>query len=102
VGAFTNTKPLGDHKGETFLIYIEHDGRPVSLFETEVFYRKPLQGQTIRIARIHNATGTTEFQQLFKPHQPTIGVNKTWRDAYRQLQRNWKQYANAYAANHGL
>lgn len=102
VAPFSTTKPVGQHQGFTFLLYIWHDGQPVSLFETEVFYRKPRQGQTIQVARIHNANGPSEFEQLFKPHQPTVGVNKTWRGAYRQLQGNWRQYARAYDSNHGL
>jgi hypothetical protein len=65
-----------------------------------LFYRDGDAEQEQLVARFRNLTGTTIFDKYFAPAQPSVPVNHGRWDAIKDLDNNWKSYADAYQQNH--
>lgn len=95
-------KACNRHSHRYLIRRVKKDGgaKGAKKFNVLLFYREGQNETEHHVARIKNDTGTTIFDKLFKPNQPSVPINLDYWQSVRKIDDNWELYADEYEKHH--
>lgn len=94
---------LGAYAGREYSLSVSGapDINDVEEFAVTAHYYDLAADETVEIARIDTAHGSTHFDELFRRDQPKVELDADYLDAEKRLRENWRRYARSYDRSYG-